>query len=489
MKDLKHKTIRGGFAKICGQGANFCIRLGCLMILARLLDPRDFGIVGMVTALTGVLRLFKDFGLSTAVVQRPVVTNDQQSTLFWVNILVGGLLALASVAGAPFIAGFYHEPRLFWVTVVLGAAFLFNAAGVQHMAVLQREMQFTIITTIGTASLFLSSLVGVVMALHGYRYWALVGIAILNPLISSMCVWLTTGWVPGLPRKKTGTRSMLRFGGTVTLNGIVAYVAFNLEKVLLGRFWGADAIGVYGRAFSLINIPTDSLSSAAGEVGFSALSRIQNDGKRFRSCFIKGYSLILALTIPMTVTCALFAKDVIRVILGTKWAEAVPILRLLSPTIFVLSLIYPLGWVLYSLGLVGRSLKIALVFAPLMITGYVLGLPHGPKGVAFAYSAVMIVWVIPHIIWSIHGTVIRFRDIVVAVSRPLASSIVAGGLAFGVRLLWARLMTPLPRLVLESAVLFGAYMLILLFATGQKSFYLDLLHGLRIPSPAKGGAL
>src|SRR5580704_15678118 len=138
MKDLKEKTIRGGAARLSAQAANFVLRLGSLMVLARLLGPRDFGLVGMVTAFTGVLTLFRDFGLSSAAIQRTSITEEQISTLFWINILVGALLAVLAVALAPVIAAFYHEPRLFMVTTVLAVGFLFNAAGVQHGALLQR---------------------------------------------------------------------------------------------------------------------------------------------------------------------------------------------------------------------------------------------------------------------------------------------------------------------------------------------------------------
>src|SRR6202008_426423 len=129
--DLKAKTIRGGLARLCAQVANFVLRLGSLMVLARLLGPRDFGLVGMVTAFTGVLTLFRDFGLSAAAIQRANVTEEQLSTLFWINVFVGALLGLLAIAGAPAIAAFYHEPRLLMVTVVLAAGFLFNATGVQ----------------------------------------------------------------------------------------------------------------------------------------------------------------------------------------------------------------------------------------------------------------------------------------------------------------------------------------------------------------------
>jgi len=479
MQDLKQRTIRGGIARLLAQGASFAIRLGSLMVLARMLGPTDYGLVGMATAFTGVLSLFRDFGLSSAAVQRTTVTEEQISTLFWINILVGIILGLLALAMAPAVAAFYHEPRLVAVMVVLAAGFLFNAAGVQHSVLLQRQMRFTALAVISTVGLIVGTVIAIGGAKAGYGYWALVAMTVISPLACTIGFWLATGWVPGMPRRRAGVRSMMRFGGILTLNGLVAYVAYNFEKVLLGRFWGADAIGIYGRAYQLVNIPTDNMNSAVGEVAFSALSRVKDDASRFRNYFIKGYSLVLAMTIPLTIASTLFANDVISVVLGPKWTEAVPIFRLLAPTIFIFALINPLGWLLFSLGLVGRSLKIAFVFAPLIIGGYVLGLPYGPKGVAFAYSAVMTLWVIPHILWCIHGTAVSFRDILVAVSRPLASGIASAGLTFGLRLFYGQLFPPLPRLVLESTVLFATFLGILVFVTGQKSFYLDLLRGLR----------
>src|SRR5580765_7861044 len=116
MKDLKEKTIRGGLARIGAQAANFLFRIGSLMIMARLLGPQDFGLVGMVTAFTGVLNLFRDFGLSTATVQRESVTEEQVSTLFWVNTLVGVILATLAIVMAPVVVRIYHEPRLLYIT-------------------------------------------------------------------------------------------------------------------------------------------------------------------------------------------------------------------------------------------------------------------------------------------------------------------------------------------------------------------------------------
>jgi O-antigen/teichoic acid export membrane protein len=479
VKDLKEKTIRGGVARMGAQVANFVLRIGSLMILARLLDPKDFGLVGMVTAFTGVLNLFRDFGLSTATVQRAEVTEDQISTLFWINLLVGAVLALLSVALAPAVAAFYHEPRLLWITAVLATGFVFNAAGVQHSAILQREMRFTALAVINTIALIAGTVLAIGMAKYGYDYWALVAMTIAYPLVTTVGLWMTAAWMPGAPRRRSGLRSMIRFGGTITLNGAVMYVAYNFEKVLLGRFWGAEAIGVYGRAYQLVNIPTDNLNSAVGEVAFSALSRVQDDPPRLRSYFLKGYSLVTALTLPITILCALFAREAISILLGPKWTEAVPIFRLLAPTILIFAMINPFSWLLFAMGKVGRSLKIALVIAPLVIAGYVIGLPYGPTGVALGYSAAMAVWILPHIAWCVHGTPISFLDVLQTLSKPLLSGLVASVLPLMIESSYGQQLSPLFRLIVGVVLFLSVYAVMLLYAMGQKAFYLNLVRGLR----------
>jgi PST family polysaccharide transporter len=489
MKDLREKAIRGGLAKTVAQGTNFVLRVGSLMVLARLLDPKAFGLVGMVTAVIGVLNLFRDFGLSTATVQRASVTEEQISTLFWINILVGTILGLLSAAGAPFLVAFYHEPRLLWVTVALATGFLFNAAGVQHSALLQRQMRFTALSVIDILSLAISTAVGIGMAVRGFGYWALVAMTLLGPLVSTICVWLLTKWVPGGPHKRVGIRSMMRFGGTLTLNGLVVYIAYNLEKVLLGRFWGAETVGIYGRAYQLVNIPTDNLNSAVGGVSFAALSRLQEEPQRLRSYFLKAYSLVLALTLPTTIACALFANDLIPVLLGPKWKEAIPIFRLLAPTILIFAMINPFAWLLFSIGKVGRSLKIALVIAPLVIAGYVIGLPHGPKGVALGYSVAMSLWLVPHIVWCVHGTAISPWDVARTLSRPLLSGIVAAILPFAGLVFYGHSLSPLPRLVIGVSLFLTVYLGMLLYVLGEKAFYLDIARSLRRGPPAKPAVL
>ena len=348
---------------------------------------------------------------------------------------------------------------------------------------LQRELRFIALAVIDTVSLLVGSLIAVGSAAAGHGYWALVSMTITVPLISTIGCWLATAWVPGRPRRGIGIVSMMRFGGTVTLNSLVMYAATNFDKVLLGRFWGADALGIYGRAYQLISIPTENLNAAAGEVAFPVLSRLQHDPARFKSYFLKGYSLLLALTVPATIACGVFADDLILVFLGQKWTSVAVIFRLLAPTMLVFAILNPLGWLLTSLGRVERGLKIALVIAPLMIAAYVIGLPWGPIGVAFACSVAMLLWALPVIAWAVRDTGISLRDVLLVAIRPLTASGVAALVALGVQSVDGQL-SPWVRLVAEGTVFVVIFGGIILFVMGQKSLYLDVLRA--STSSAKG---
>jgi PST family polysaccharide transporter len=484
VKDLKERTLRGGLVAISAQAVTFVLRTGALVVLARILTPKDFGLVGMVTAVTGLLAIFKSAGLSVITIQRATITNEQISTLFWLNILVGVLLMGLSLAIAPVLAAFYREPSLVWLTAALASGFVFSAGAAQHQALLQRQMRFVALAVVEILSLSISVVVAIMMAANDYGYWALVGMHVVHPAVAAVLVWLMVGWLPGIPRRGVGALSMLLFGAKLSLSGLMGYLANNTDKVLLGRFWGAEALGVYGRGYQLITFPTDILNSALGSVAFPGLSRIQDDPERFKNYFLKGYSLVLALTLPVTIACALFADDIIFVVLGPKWKDVAAIFRLLAPTVLAFALLNPFSWLLFSRGQAGRILKMGLVFAPVMIAGYAIGLRYGPRGVAFGYSATVTLFIVPMIAWAKHGTLISSRDVLEAIRRPFLSATAAAAIAFGVQFLCGRSLPPFLRLGLGVGVLSGSYLWMLLYIMGQKEMYLELFRGLRRPSSA-----
>ena len=478
--ELRVSTTRGALISVTSQAVNFVLRTGSMMVLARLVTPKDFGLVGMATAATGLLALFKDAGLGMAMVQRRVITEAQSSTLFWVNIGVGtGLAALCALL-APLIVSFYGAPSLFWITVALGSSFFFNGAAAQHGAMLQRSMRFGAIAVIDIVALLVSIGLGIGMAVGGQGYWALVAMSVSQTAVYAGGSWLATGWVPSLPKQNSGIGSMLMFGGTVTLSNIINYIAYNTDKVLLGRFWGAEALGIYGRAYTLSSVANTNLYSAIGSVAFPALSRLQNDPSRFRSYFLKGYGIFLSLVLPITLWCAMFADEIILVMLGPKWREAAIIVLLLAPTIMAFGLINPFIWVMLAAGRAVRCVKIALTITPLVVLGYAIGLRWGPEGVAAGFSIAMSIAIVPMIFWAKQGTSITGEDVFKALTRPLLSIAVSAVVLLTTRRLLDQIEPVFLQLVAETIILFGVNLFVLLFVLHQKPVYMGLLRETRI---------
>jgi PST family polysaccharide transporter len=452
--------------------------MGSLMVLARLLSPRDFGLAAMATAVTGFLILFQDAGLSTAAIQSPSISRGQASMLFWINLALGGCLTLFCAALAPFLATFYHEPRVQGLTIVMASGFLFNGATAQHRAQLFRQMRITALAVSDFSATALSIALGITMAALGFGYWSLAAIAVAPSILGMVVAWSLAGWIPDLPRRGTRVLSMLKYGGLLMTTNVLIYFAYNMDKVLLGRFYGAVALGFYGRAYTLVNIPTQNLTSALNAVAFPTLSRLQAEPERFRSYFLKYYTLLLTLTLPITVTCGLFGEDIIRVFLGPKWMDAVPVFRFLAPTILVFALINPTGILLNALGRIGQSLRNVILITPVVILGYALGLSYGPVGVASGFSAAMLLLTVPVILLAIKGSPVSPGDIWSAIRPPLYSVLVAAGAALLVALPVNAFHFALFRLFVINGVLFGVYAGMLFFVMGQRELYLSVLKGL-----------
>jgi PST family polysaccharide transporter len=480
VSELKRKSIQGGVVAVCAQGAKLVLQTATMMLLARLLTAEDFGLQGMTAILMTFLGLFREAGLASATIQRREVTPEQISTLFWINTAVGIVMSMLTIVLAPAVAWFYGEPRLFWITIVSGASFVFAGLAAQHQALITREMRFVTLAKIDIISFALSAALGVMIAWFDGHYWALVGMAVAAPVISAAGVWLANPWIPGRPRRGAGVKSMLHFGWMTTCTGIIVFMAWNADNILIGRFWGAEALGLYGRAYQLATLPVNQLNAALTGVAFSALSRIQDDPERQARSFLRGYFLLLSLTIPIVISYPLFAEEIVDVMLGEKWVAVAPVFALLAPTALVFALANPLSLLVASRGLARRGFTIAAVTTPLVIVGIVLGLSHGPKGVALGYSLAMLLLIVPITIWSLYGTRISLARLWTVVQKPLLSGVVASIAGVVVKITLGSQLTPIPYLLIGVFIVFGVYAWTLLIALGQKDIFLRLVDELRL---------
>ena len=425
-KDFRGRVVRGGAVTLASQVAQFALTIVSTVVLARLLQPGDFGLVAMVTAVTGFLGLLKDSGLSMATVQRQHVTVELISAAFWINVGLGLLLALVCLGLAPAIAAFYREPRAMGITAVFATVFVVEALAMQHFALLRRGMRLQAVAVIEITSALVAIVSGIAMAVAGMGYWTIVYSRLFAAVASSAGAWIAESWRPRTFRRGTGVTSMLRFGGLLTATSLLNYAFRNVDNILIGRYWGAASLGLYQRAYGLLLLPINQINAPIHSVAVATLSRLQSEPARQRRYFIGGYGIAVSAILPITVAAIVFADDIVVAVLGSQWTQAASIFRLLGPAALIGALLNPLGWLFISTGNTDRQLLAAMVWTPLILLAFVLGLPYGPEGVAIGYSSMSAVLALPLVAYAVRGTPVRLRDIGGALLAPMAAALIAG---------------------------------------------------------------
>lgn len=457
--DLKGHTVRGGIRTFGAQGFGFILNVASVAILARLLTPYDFGLVAMVTAITGLLAMFKDAGLSMATVQQDTVTHEQVSTLFWVNVGLSLVLMLIVAALSPWVAAFYHEPKLQPITLAIACIFVFDGLAVQHQALLRRQMQFGNLANIQIFSNVLGITAAISAALMGAGYWALIVQTAVAQSVAAGFTWGYARWLPGRPQRGVGTLAMLKFGGYLTGFSFVNYFARNADKVLIGNAWGSSALGLYTKAYSLLLMPLQQINGPITAVAIPALSRLQNDPEEFRAFFIKVLSIICFVTFPLIAWMIVCRREIILLFLGPQWDGAIPIFAVLAISAFFQPIGNISGVLYISLGRTKRMFKWGLTSSTVIVIGFLIGLPYGAIGVAWAYSGTIALIIYPLIRYATSGTCIGIKDFFKAINYPFFSTLTS--VLFGIFFYYLanKYDSLLLRLLITSAIMLATYLI------------------------------
>jgi O-antigen/teichoic acid export membrane protein len=386
--DIKRRTISSGLVTVGAQGVQFVLNLGSIMILARLLTPKDFGLYAMVTAVMGYVIVFKDAGLSTATVQREGLTHGQVSNLFWINVALSGTVSLVFAASSPLVAWFYGEPRLVAITLILSSTFFLGGLTIQHIALLKRQMRFKALAFIQVTSMLVGVVLGVSMAWLGYTYWALVISNVVTVAVTVPLTWCALPWRPQLPRRRSGTRSLVRFGTSMAGGGFIYSLAKGADNLLVGRFYGADSVGLYSRAAALLNRPLEQFLLPISSVFVPALSRLQTQPERYRRTFLQVYESMALVSCFFTALLFALSRPLTLVVLGPRWEKAAVIFAAFTLAALSAPVARASSWLFISQGRGGRDwLCVTFLGAGLTLASFVAGLPFGPAGLAIAYSA------------------------------------------------------------------------------------------------------
>jgi len=422
-KDLAGKTVRGGVVTMTAQGAQFLIRTGSTVILARLLSPTDFGIVAMAMVMVGFLEMFKDAGLSVATIQQERITREQISTLFWINVIISLALGLVVLASAPVVGLFYKRAELVPLTAFLSVNFVLGGLTLQHQALLRRHMMFKALRSIAVGSQLVGLSASIVLAFYGYGYWSLVWGTLVTSIANIAQTWLYIDWIPGRMEKGRGIRKMLKFGWHLSAANLAHFLARYGDKLLIGKFLGADSLGIYDTAYRMYRQPIDQVRAPLTHVALPALSAIKGDPERYAKYHYHIFEMIALISFPISMYCLVEADFLIGLLLGAQWTAAIPIFRILAGSAIIIAVANTRGMVLLSHGLSGRYLTLAIVNAVLTIVSIAIGLPFGIIGVALSYLIFQCLFVIPSMLWCFKGTPLTLFGFFRAVSVPAMASI------------------------------------------------------------------
>ncbi len=480
--NLKQKSIQSGMITFASQPLKLILGIGSTAILARLLTPGDFGLLAMITPLFALVDSLSNFGLETAVIQKDYLDQQQASAIFWRSLAINTLLIGITVLLAPVTAWFYHEERL--TGMILGSAVgAFSLClAFQHKSLLKRQMRFGTLTVIELISLVISSIIAIAAAKIGWGYWALVLQLSVMQVTQSIAQWWVCDWRPSKYVKddklNAELSSTLSYGKHLTGFRFLTRIGMNLDRILIGYVSGANALGLYFVAYKWAYFPFEQVYFPMFDVAVSSLSRVQHDPDLYRSYSRHGLMPIFAFCLPTLAYCFVEARNVILILLGEQWLEAVPLFRLLSVAVYVVGMYRVTKWLYVSVGQTQRQFRWALIHTPVMIAAVVIGAKWGAYGVAMGYMIGTCLLTYPAVDYCLKFSPLDWSNFMGAIWRPLVASILAAACLYFSKG-WIKSDRLLIEFILRSASYGIAYIVFWILLPGGWRSTIDTLKGIK----------
>ncbi|WP_435169052.1 lipopolysaccharide biosynthesis protein [Falsirhodobacter sp. 1013] len=366
------------------------VKLGCqitsVIVLSRLLQPDDFGIVAMAAPVAAFVGLFLDMGLTQATVQKKSITAAEVNSLFWINMAVSAVLGVIMILISPLVARFYGEPQVALLVAVMSLQLLVVGLGAQHSALVTRRMAFGRLALLESVGALLGLATAIAWAYFERTYWALFVGGMTTMVFMTLGCWISSHWRPGVPRWASGTKDMVRFGAGLTGFNFANFFGRNIDQILIGRHWGNQQLGLYDRANRLLLFPLQQVIYPLGKVMVPALSRLSHEPERYRKAYLRVAPLLLFVAVPGVAVAIATADFLIPLALGDQWEGSVRIFQALGFAGMLQPLNSPAGWLFISQGRSGDFMKWGIFGAITISVSVVLGLPYGAIGVAVSYA-------------------------------------------------------------------------------------------------------
>lgn len=316
------------------QGVQFCVTI----VLARILTPDDFGVIAMLALFIGVAGIFIDGGFSAALIQRQNITHTDESTVFYFNLGMGAFVALMLSVAAPWIAAFFKQAALEYLTYAMAFNLFINAAGAIHNTLLNKELDFKTLAKIGAISSILSGVLAVYMAVEGYGVWSLAGQTVVSGIVTVLLLWLWHPWRPVLVFSFDSLRSFFRFGGYEMAAVLTDVFSTNLYLILIGKMYSARDVGFYDRAQRTQQLPIALMMGIINRVAYSTFSTVAKDKARLARGLRQAQAMSMFVNMPVLIGVIILAEQLVLTLFGPQWLPCVPILQVLG----LVGLLWPL---------------------------------------------------------------------------------------------------------------------------------------------------
>ncbi len=361
------------------------LSIASMATVARILGPGVYGVMGMANLLLVVVVNFRDLGTGTAIVQRLSIVHKLLASLFWLNCLMGVLMALTVIAASRLTAQFFHTPELVPILCTISISFVVSAFGIVHNSLLLREMRFKALAVADLSSAFISYIVALTCARRGLGVWSLVFANLANSVTSTSLYWIASAWRPTWEFSFSEVKSVMGFSLNLFGFGLANYGYRNADNIIIGRVIGRVPLGNYQMAYNLMLLPLQNISSVIAQVVLPAFSQIQENNERFRIAWVRSVCIIALFTFPVMAGLGILADPFIRGILGAKWVGAIPIFEILAPVGAVQSIQTLVGAIYMAKGRTDWMFRWGLLNCAVLIPAFLIGVHFGAIGVAVAY--------------------------------------------------------------------------------------------------------
>jgi O-antigen/teichoic acid export membrane protein len=449
------------------------------LVLARLVDPSAFGLVALAAVYVLTTQTISDQGLATALIQRDSIEDAHKDSAFWANLTVGLLLALLTFVLADPISRLYGEPRLAPILRWFAISPVLAALSIVQQALLSRSLRFRELALRQLVGALAGGATGIAMAYAGMGVWALVAQHITNQTVSVIVLWSVTSWRPRFAFSWRHFRELFNFGFNVLAANIVRAIGFQADRLILGYFLGATALGYYSVAQRLLSILTDFVAGSAERIVVPLFARIQGEKERVNRGLMTAQRILTLVTVPAFVGLAATAPVLVPVLLGAKWQPSVLSTQILAAASLGFCLSFFFGQVLTALGRPGLRLGVVVAQAISLCAVCLIGVRFGLAGVSLAVMLNQVLFYGVELVILRRNAGFSLAAYLGEGMLPLVGSVI---MAAGVILLGRAMgdFPPIARLAADVALgmaIYGAILLI--FARHRLRELLEMARGLR----------